>query len=150
MITRISNLKRFGIFRNFAWDTDKLDDFGRYNLIYGWNYSGKTTLSRVFSAVQYPDRPSTFPGSTFEVLLDDDSRLDSTHLTGGPKVRVFNRDFVAANFEKEHKAPAIYIVGEDNIQAKRRLDTRTPEELLDVIEAKDREIAEALAVLRGH
>ncbi len=28
-------------------------------------------------------------------------------------------------------------------------DTRTPEELLDLIEAKGREVAEALAVLRG-
>ncbi len=35
-----------------------------------------------------------------------------------------------------------------NPNAKREEDTRTPEELLDLIEAKGREIAEALAVLR--
>jgi len=32
---------------------------------------------------------------------------------------------------------------------KRNADTRTPEELLDLIEAKGREVAEALAALRS-
>ncbi len=36
-----------------------------------------------------------------------------------------------------------------NPNAKGTEDTRTPEELLDLIEAKGREVAEALAVLRG-
>lgn len=35
-----------------------------------------------------------------------------------------------------------------NPHAKRDEDTRTPEELLDIIEAKGREVAEALAALR--
>jgi type I restriction enzyme M protein len=37
-----------------------------------------------------------------------------------------------------------------NPKAKSNEDTRTPEELLDIIEAKGREVAEALAVLREH
>jgi type I restriction enzyme M protein len=36
-----------------------------------------------------------------------------------------------------------------NPYAKRDEDTRTPEELLDIIEAKGREVAEALAALRA-
>jgi hypothetical protein len=36
-----------------------------------------------------------------------------------------------------------------NPNAKRDEDTRTPEELLDIIEAKGREVAEALAALRA-
>jgi type I restriction enzyme M protein len=36
-----------------------------------------------------------------------------------------------------------------NPHAKRDEDTRTPEELLDIIEAKGREVAEALAALRA-
>ena len=36
-----------------------------------------------------------------------------------------------------------------NPNAKNVEDTRTPEELLDIIEAKGKEVAEALAVLRG-
>ncbi len=37
-----------------------------------------------------------------------------------------------------------------NPNAKNEADTRTPEELLDIIEAKGREVAEALAVLRNN
>jgi type I restriction enzyme M protein len=36
-----------------------------------------------------------------------------------------------------------------NPNAKRDEDTRTPEELLDIIEAKGREVADALAALRA-
>jgi type I restriction enzyme M protein len=36
-----------------------------------------------------------------------------------------------------------------NPRARQNQDTRTPEELLDLIEAKGREVAEALAALRG-
>ncbi|MGH7378608.1 MAG: SAM-dependent DNA methyltransferase, partial [Candidatus Methylomirabilales bacterium] len=36
-----------------------------------------------------------------------------------------------------------------NPNAKSQQDTRTPEELLDLIEAKGREVAEALAALRA-
>ena len=35
-----------------------------------------------------------------------------------------------------------------NPNARRNQDTRTPEELLDLIEAKGREVSEALAILR--
>jgi len=36
-----------------------------------------------------------------------------------------------------------------NPHARSNEDTRTPEELLDLIEAKGKEVAEALAALRG-
>jgi len=44
---------------------------------------------------------------------------------------------------------AVYDLKAVNPNARNEEDTRTPEELLDLIEAKGREIAEALAVLRG-
>ena len=36
-----------------------------------------------------------------------------------------------------------------NPNAKSTADTRTPEELLEIIESKGREVSEAIAVLRG-
>ncbi len=50
MITRIMKLKHFGIFHDFSWKD--IPEFKRFNLIYGWNRSGKTILSRVFSACE--------------------------------------------------------------------------------------------------
>jgi wobble nucleotide-excising tRNase len=47
MIRTIQRLKAFGVFADFRWPAD-LPEFKQFNLIYGWNYSGKTTLSRAF------------------------------------------------------------------------------------------------------
>ena len=44
---------------------------------------------------------------------------------------------------------AVYDLKAVNPHARNEEDTRTPEELLDLIEAKGREITEALAVLRS-
>jgi type I restriction enzyme M protein len=46
-------------------------------------------------------------------------------------------------------AEAVYDLKAVNSHAKRDVDTRTPEELLDLIEAKGREVAEAIAALRA-
>ena len=51
MITKISKLKNFGIFHDFSWKTE-LPEFKRFNLIYGWNRSGKTTVSRIFGSCE--------------------------------------------------------------------------------------------------
>ncbi len=53
------------------------------------------------------------------------------------------------NGQAEDIASAVYDLKAVNPNAKSEEDTRTPEELLDLIEAKGREIAEALGVLRG-
>jgi len=50
-VTRISRIRNLGVFRQFDWPPS-LADFERYNLIYGWNWSGKTLLSRVFASLQ--------------------------------------------------------------------------------------------------
>ena len=52
------------------------------------------------------------------------------------------------NGQAEEIENAVYDLKAVNPHAKNDEDTRTPEELLDLIEAKGREVAEALAVLR--
>ncbi len=42
MITKINKIKDFGVFKSFNGST--LTEFKTFNLIYGWNYSGKTKL----------------------------------------------------------------------------------------------------------
>ena len=57
------------------------------------------------------------------------------------------RDLAAKAKEIED---AVYDLKAVNPHRKPDVDDRTPEELMDIIEAKGREIAEALAALRGH
>lgn len=49
-LKRIKKIEDFGIFQNFSWDSNTRD-FSTRNIIYGWNYSGKTTLSRFIEAI---------------------------------------------------------------------------------------------------
>jgi len=45
-ILKITKAANYRIFRDFDWP-DTLPEFARFNVIYGWNGSGKTSLSRV-------------------------------------------------------------------------------------------------------
>ena len=48
MFTKI-DIKKFGLYKDFKWAG--LPELSRVNIIYGRNYSGKTTLSRIFDGV---------------------------------------------------------------------------------------------------
>lgn len=51
LIKKINSIKKFGIYQNFKWNGNTLE-FEARNIIYGWNYSGKTTLSRFFNLLK--------------------------------------------------------------------------------------------------
>ena len=124
-ITRINYVKSHRIFQDFAWRAD-LEDFERYNLIYGWNGSGKSTLSNLFRCLEKK-----------EPLGEGDAELTISgkrHLLSGitkesvlPQVRVFNRQFVTANvFASETSTSdlaAIYFLGEDSVDKEKRIQT---------------------------
>lgn len=120
-LTRISNLQRCGIFQNFSWP-EKLPDFTQYNLIYGWNGTGKTTLSRLLRDLELKRSPTL--GNT--VL-----RIDGTDVRGNSfshsdvQVRVFNRDFVEENIfpVEERDIPPIFILGAENVKKQKETET---------------------------
>lgn len=121
MIQQIDHLSNFGIYRNFQGGG--LPAFTKCNLIYGWNYSGKTTLSRLFQILERPERIASWPNSSFRVVLGDGSAVTHTSLATNPppRTRVFNREFVAENFVQEHAAPA-FILGAQNDALQQRLE----------------------------
>lgn len=121
MIAQIDYIRAFGIFRDFKWNAT-LPEFSRINLFYGWNYSGKTTLSRVFRSIEEKAHPREYPHGRFSATRSDGSRVESHNMTTAPRVRVFNRDYVQKNFAEEHTAPAVFIVGEENVTLRNRLE----------------------------
>jgi wobble nucleotide-excising tRNase len=120
MIQQIGHIRDFGIYRNFQGGG--LAAFAKCNLIYGWNYSGKTTLSRLFQILEEPDRIVSWPNSSFRILLSDGSVVTHASLATNPppKTRVFNREFVTWNFAQEHTAPAVFILGAQNVALRQR------------------------------
>ncbi len=104
MITKFKTIKNLAVFQNFVWDSSVRDEAGNVqsfkdiNIIYGRNYSGKTTLSRIVRALEKGEISDKYENPEFEVCIKD--LVDATHanLTAhGKKIRVFNEDFVKDN-----------------------------------------------------
>lgn len=99
MIKRISNIKNLGVFKNFSWGGD-LPDFKEKNIIYGWNYTGKTTLSRIFSSIKNKQLHLGFLDAEFNLLLTDNSDLKQTDLAINTlSVEVFNSEYIKENLK---------------------------------------------------
>lgn len=102
MIKRIENISNFGIYKNFNWNsTSGLVDFSQKNLFYGWNYSGKTTLSRIFSSLQNKKIFDSYSSGDFKVITDTDSFNKSNLETFPLKLLVFNSDYIKENLKWE-------------------------------------------------
>ncbi|AWW31004.1 hypothetical protein DN752_13210 [Echinicola strongylocentroti] len=124
MITRINKLKDFGVYKDFN-RTGDLQDFEELNIIYGWNYSGKTTISRLFSFLN-KELPSDFSDSTIELHRTDGSRISKENLSiPGRSVHVFNADFIEKNLKwdgESFEAIKVLLVGEDAIEAQDQIN----------------------------
>ncbi len=99
MITQINKLKRFGIYHNYTWGG--IDDFKKKNLVYGWNYSGKTTLSKLFQVLEFKDKNRCFSGAEIEITVNDGTAktYNQDALNYFPyAVKVFNSEYIKRIF----------------------------------------------------
>lgn len=104
MITKFKSIKNLAVFQNFVWDTSVCDGAGNVktfkdiNVIYGRNYSGKTTLSRIVRALESGELSNKYENPEFEVSIKGTADVTQENLkTHGKKIRVFNEDFVKGN-----------------------------------------------------
>ena len=72
--------------------------------------------------MQFPDLPLAHTGGQFAVQLADNSEVSEVNRVTPDPVRVFNRDYINTNFQAEHTAPAVFIVGQENLELRARLD----------------------------
>ena len=83
MIKKINFIKNLGIFSNFTWDKEVKDDKGvvaelkKINVFYGRNYSGKTSLSRIFKSLEDHRISERITNSEFEILMDNGSLINN-------------------------------------------------------------------------
>lgn len=102
MINQI-DIDSFGSFKGLNWKKsirdggNNVQDFKRLNILYGRNYSGKTTLSRIFRALETGHIPLNYVGSTFTVHGDKGDVTQAAIAVHGYDVRVYNHDFVGEN-----------------------------------------------------
>ena len=128
IIKKISHIRRLAIFNNFNWDdsvreqnSNNIPEFKKINIIYGRNYSGKTTLSRIFRAFETGIISDRYDSPEFAFTLDDKSTIDQESLNNNNRrllIRVFNKDFVKDNLhfiiDDTQTIKSFAILGEDN------------------------------------
>ena len=129
MIKRINRIKNLGVFEDYARDTN-LQDFNKKNILYGWNYTGKSTLSRLFSYLNKGTViDADYENVEFEIELTDGTKItkqnkDDNHLF----VKVFNSDFIRENlrFDSDDKkiTGITFEVGE-NIATRKEIEENT-------------------------
>lgn len=121
-IARIQRIRGHRVFRDFAWPSSGLPDFGRFNLVYGWNGSGKTTFSNLFRHLQHKE--AITDGDVQFLIEGSTVQGDALATTTLPQVKVFNRDTVSRLvFESpDQQFPPIYVIGEESSQKQQKIE----------------------------
>jgi len=139
MIERINSIKNLAVFKDFDWGTAVVDpnnttlDLKKINIIYGRNYSGKTTLSRIIRALETGVISDKYENPELSVKIKDSADVTHANFLGHDKIiRVFNDDFIKDNLKfiinPDDSIQPFAILGGDN----------------NVIEQKIRELNEIL------
>lgn len=132
-IKKIDLIKNMAVFQDFRWDSSVRDkgnniaEFKRINIFYGRNYSGKTTLSRIFRALETGSISDKYSSPQFQLAFDDGSTATQNSLSNyGQVVRVFNEDFVRDNLrfivDDEQTINSFAILGEDNTKLEEEIE----------------------------
>lgn len=141
MIKRINKIKNLGVFSNYIRNSE-IRDFEEKNIIYGWNYSGKTTISRLFSYLDKNEPiDEDYKTVEFEIELADGKKITNENRSESRvMIKVFNSDFIKNNlhfdsYDEERKITGIkFAVGDTG-------------NFLDQIRIKEKYIEKAKSVI---
>lgn len=126
MITKV-DIQKFGLYNNYSWNTEigNNETFRRLNIIYGRNYSGKTTLSRIFKCLEDNSVHKNYTGCNFTITFSDASVSSQNKLENNFKIRVYNSDFVKANLSWLHNEDGTInpftILGAKNVEIDKQI-----------------------------
>jgi len=127
-VKKINKINSFGQFNNFKWPED-LPEFTTYNFFYGWNYSGKTTLSRIFRCFELKKLHSDYQEAEFEIQTDGGTFTEK-NLNQNISIRVFNEDFIEENFDWNNEnadIDPVLILGKESKELEEELKQKQKE-----------------------
>jgi wobble nucleotide-excising tRNase len=147
MFKKIKKIKGMAVYSDFDWDSTVKDgngrpsDFKTVNILYGRNYSGKTTLSRIFRSLELGVISDKYQAPKFEFELSSGGLFNETQIPYSQgKVRVFNEDFVKENLrfivDDEQSVNSFAILGDDNNRLELEIQTREAELGVDGVSGK--------------
>ena len=132
MITAF-DIEKFGSFNDFNWSSDIgnynsgdwRNTFQKINIIYGRNYSGKTTLSRILGCLQNKELHKDYQNSSFKIIINK-KVLTEKDLQNDYNIHIYNSDFVKKNlkwfYDKEGIITPFTIIGKENIEIQKQID----------------------------
>jgi len=144
MIKKVNSIKKVGVFDDFHWGD--LPDLTVKNILYGWNYSGKTTLSRVFACIENKSVNPHYPEGEFNVELTNDE-VHTNYTQNNISecaivVRVFNEDFKEKNISwNGQEFNPILLLGEESIETQAKIDELNTK-LISIQEKKEQCVRE--------
>lgn len=117
------DITNFGSYKGYVWNSMISPDyeFKDVNIIYGRNYSGKTTLSKIFKCVENKTLHGDYDNPKFIFTLEDSSTIDNNTLTASSiDMCVYNTDFVKENLNWLHNEdgsiePFAVLGGDNNL-----------------------------------
>ncbi|MCL7752447.1 AAA family ATPase [Polaribacter sp. Z022] len=133
MITKIKNIKNLAVFKDFNWDASVRDkgnniiNFKKINILYGRNYSGKTTLSRIIRALETGEISDKYENPECAVCITDNTDVTQSNFSNHSKViRVFNEDFIEDNLKfivnSNESVESFAILGEGNNEIEEEIE----------------------------
>ena len=136
-IKKISKIKDVGILQDFNHSNLTSPEFKDINLIFGWNGTGKTTLSRVLRCYELGEvcsKLKKYSSIECDIELGSGSKLSQNDFTTKQQIRVFNKDFVEENiFQDKNQdggnVKAIYYLGKEKIELVKEREDKSKKEL---------------------
>lgn len=133
MLKKIQHIRKLGVFDDFSWDSEvknkggAVQNFVDINIIYGRNYSGKTTLSRIARALETRTLSDKYGAPSFQLKFADNSDVTLAALTTHDKnIRVFNEDFIRDNLRfitnPDDSIEPFAILGDDNNKIEKEIE----------------------------
>lgn len=133
MITQI-DINNFGCFTDFTWSRSVKDqngnvtNFKRLNIIYGRNYSGKTTLSRIFQGLETGNLPEKCINPRFKVKTAQGDIPQTILPAENLDVRVYNSEFIKENLsflrDSEGNISSFAVIGSENTEIEKQIQAK--------------------------
>ncbi|WP_147539362.1 AAA family ATPase [Anaerotruncus rubiinfantis] len=124
-LTRIKSIDHFRFFNSYRWD-NSLKPFNRYNLIYGWNGCGKSTLSDLFYAIETGSELS--PQCAFQLCFQNGRNPETlisakSVTTIASRFKVYHQGYAKGLISHPSNIRHISIIGHDAGEAVTKSET---------------------------
>jgi wobble nucleotide-excising tRNase len=134
MIEKFSKID-LGCFNNFDWNSTVTDHgnevkFSKMNIIYGHNYAGKTTLSRIVHSISNKDILNKYNAASISIQIKQDDQAEHYTDTAFPLEKlstyVYNKDFIHKNLkflvDEDSKIEPFALLGGGNVEIQSKID----------------------------